>query len=126
MRLRAFRGGGPRLDQGQMRQMQPKRPIAVGDKAMRKRVLLLAFAISSLSSCQPSEATYADNLPQGVSEGYVFYAGLNSFLSDGSDSRHLLSSVEYGGKTYDIAGSLGTKSSSFCLVTIKRLLKSLT
>lgn len=76
--------------------------IATGDKTVNKHAFLLALMLSSLSSCQPSGATYADNLAQGVSEGYVFYAGLNRSLSDGSDSRHLLSSIEYDGNTYDL------------------------
>lgn len=74
----------------------------MGYKVMKKRLFLLALMVSSLSSCQPSGATYADNLAQGVSEGYVFYTGLSRSLSDGSDSRHLLSSIEYDDNTYDL------------------------
>lgn len=74
----------------------------MGDKTVNKHAFLLALMLSLLSSCQPSGATYADNLPQGVSEGYVFYTGLNRYLSDGSDSRHLLSSIEYEDCIYNI------------------------
>ena len=63
----------------------------MGNKTNKRKILVLSGSILPiLSSCLYS---FGSQYQQGAPEGYVFYYGLESMLSDGSQNKMLLDSV---------------------------------
>ena len=63
----------------------------MGNKTNKRKIIVLAGSIlPMLSSCLYS---YGSQYQQGAPEGYIFYYGLESMLSDGSQNKMLLDSV---------------------------------
>lgn len=81
---------------------------------MTKRGFLTLLVTVLLSSCSTSDVQYVLNLPQGQSEGYLFYKGLTKSYSNGEGLSYLLEFIDYDGDRYDLT-SHSTQNTFFTL-----------
>ncbi len=81
---------------------------------MTKRGFLILLLAISLSSCSTSDVQYILNLPQGQSEGYLFYKGLTKSYSNGSGLSYLVEFIDFDGDRYDLT-SHSTQNTFFTL-----------